>query len=150
MNIATFPGKLRCNIRIPLIKEHTMKENPYTIVMPLLFSKPPKSIFLRFQLVMKGVPPELFDAIYSIDIKPVLTNEGLLSLTVLYPAGQKKEEHKEFSVFIDEVPRPDAVRNPVLLPVGMHRLNIVSEAYRNEVRSFTICLLYTSDAADEL
>lgn len=144
LNIATFPGKLRCNIRIPLIKEHTMKESPYTIVMPLLFSKPPKSIFLRFQLVMKGVPPELFDAVYSIDIKPVLTDQGLLALTVLYPSEQKKEEHKEFSVFIDEVPRPDAVKKNVLLPVGMHRLNIVSEAYRNEVRSFTIDQAKTS------
>ncbi|WP_428771416.1 hypothetical protein V1L52_05495 [Treponema sp. HNW] len=137
MHIDTFPGRLGCNIKIPLIKEHTIRQNPYTIILPAFFTKPVKTVFFRLQLVMKGVPQELINSVFSIEVKPVLTNQGLLDLQIKYPPELKDKDKKEFLVFIDEEPL-DLGRSPMLLTTGMHRLNIVSEHYRNEVRSFMI------------
>lgn len=137
LSIDTFPGRLSCNIRIPLIKNHTMQKNPYTIIMPSLFSKPVKTLFFRLQLVMKGVPRELFDSVFSVTIKPVLIDRGLLDLKILYPEAQKENEQQKFLVFIDER-QIDFPQKTLFLDTGMHRLNIVSDHYRNEVRSFSI------------
>lgn len=136
LHIDTFPGRLGCNIKIPLVQKHTLRQNPYTIILPAFFTKPVKTVFFRLQLVMKGVPQELIDSVFSIDVKPVLTNKGLLDLHIKYPELKEKDK-KEFLVFIDENPL-DLSRSPLLLETGMHRLNIVSEHYRNEVRSFMI------------
>ena len=99
-NINTFPNKLSCNIRIPLIKNHTMQESPYTTVLPAVFAVQNKTIFFRMQLVMKGVPQELLDSVFHVDIKPVLTNQGLLDLKVVYPDGKKVEKNKQNFIII--------------------------------------------------
>ena len=137
-NINTFPNKLSCNIRIPLIKNHTMQESPYTTVLPAVFAVQNKTIFFRMQLVMKGVPQELLDSVFHVDIKPGLTNQGLLDLKVVYPDGKKVEKNKQnFTVFIDEQNVP-FTGSPMLLEAGAHRLNIQAEQYRSEMRSFAV------------
>lgn len=137
VHIDTFPGRLSCNIKIPLVQNHTIRENPYTIIVPALLTGPVKNIFFRLQLVMKGVPQNLLDSVFTVDVKPVLTNKGLLDLHVLYPPELKDADKKEFLVFVDEEP-VELNSTPLLLETGMHRLNIISEHYRNEVRSFMI------------
>ncbi len=139
LSINTFPESLSCNIKIPLIKKHTIKSDPYTVLMPALFSAPVKTLFFRLQLVMKGAPAELADAVFSVNIKPVLMNRGWLDLRVLYPAERNgsQKEAKEVLLFIDEK-KVDFTQTPLLLEAGMHRLSLVSEHYRNEVRSFSI------------
>lgn len=137
VHIDTFPGRLSCNIKIPLVQTHTIKKNPYTIILPALFTEPVKTVFFRLQLVMKGVPQNLLNSVFTVDIKPVLTNKGLLDLHVLYPPELKGSDKKDFLIYVDEAP-VDIGGVPLLLETGMHRLNIVSEHYRNEVRSFMI------------
>lgn len=137
-NINTFPDRISCNIRIPLVKNHTMQQSPYTTILPAVFAVPNKTIFFRMQLVMKGVPQELLDSVFHMDIKPVLTNQGLLDLKIVYPDGKKPEQNnRNFSVFIDEQSIP-FTGSPMLLEAGAHRLNIQAEQYRSEVRSFAV------------
>ena len=137
VHIDTFPGRLGCNIKIPLVQNHSIRKNPYTIILPALFAEPVKTVFFRLQLVMKGVPQNLLNSVFTVDVKPVLTNKGLLDLHVLFPPEPKDSNKKDFLVYVDESP-VELSRCPLLLETSMHRLNIVSEHYRNEVRSFTI------------
>lgn len=134
LNINTFGGKLRQNIKIPLKKNHDIKGSPYSLLLPQTFTDFQGGLFLRFQLVMKGVSQDFFEALYTIEVKPIYTNEGFVDLEVVFP---ENTEQKSFSVFIDEK-EVNATKFPFIMKTGLHHLNITSDYYRGEMRSFTI------------
>ncbi len=136
--LKTLPPRLSMNVTLPLRSDYTVKTNPYTTVLPYFYGNAVKTVFIRFQLVMKGIP-ESFDAeSFTVTIKPVYIDKGRLSLNVQYPkdAGNKPIV-KPFSIFIDE--KQTVLKdNAVILDTGVHYLSIVSDFYRNETRTFTI------------
>jgi hypothetical protein len=82
---------------------------------------------------MKGLPENIETLVFTVKIKPLLTDEGGFRLNLTYPAA----EQKPVSVRIDEV----LIDNPAVmhtLAPGSHHLSIVSDDYRNEVRVFTV------------
>ncbi|MBR0098774.1 MAG: hypothetical protein IJP90_03565, partial [Treponema sp.] len=68
----------------------------------------------------------------EITAKPVLKNKGALDLSVT----PQSTEEKKYSVFIDD--EPVQAYSHKLLPTGEHHLSIVSDSYRNELRTFRI------------
>lgn len=133
----TIPGNFSLTLYIPISDDFSIKDNPYSVKLPISESYKDKDfsksgIFLRFMMVMKGVPESLEDAILRISAKPVLNGKGALNLTTTPPAS----DEKKYSVFIDDVPASDYGNK--ILSVGEHHLSVVSDSYRNELRTFRI------------
>lgn len=134
-HIGTIPGNFSLTLYIPLSLDFAIKSSPYSVMLPALNSPIQSAgagIFLRFMMVMKGVPESLENAVLEISAKPVLKKQGALSLLVLPEPSQERS----YSVFIDDAPVQDYMHT--ILPVGEHHLSVVSDSYRNELRTFRI------------
>ena len=131
--VSTIPGNFSLNIYIPISSDFAIKANPYSEKLPTIknFSNQ-RGIFLRFMMVMKGVPDSLENATLEISAKQVLKNNGMLSLSVTTP----EQPAKNYTVFIDDSPMQDFKQK--ILQTGEHHLSIVSDFYRNELRTFRI------------
>ena len=142
IHLNTIPGNFSLTLYIPISSDFAIKDNPYSVKLPFPESyknaieqkkiSKNNGIFLRFMMVMKGVPDSLENAIIEITAKTVLKNKGELSLTVNPPSS----EEKKYSVFIDDQAVQDF--RHTMLQTGEHHLSIVSDSYRNELRTFRI------------
>ena len=141
--VNTIPGKFSERIYFPLSKDFAIKGSPYASIIPKM-PKVDDCVFLRFQQAMKGVPEELEKAVFEISAKPVLSDKGKLNLSVT-PAAR---EDKKYAVYIDD----NLVSNyrDILLKTGEHHLSIISDSYRNEVRTFRIEQARTTNLAISL
>lgn len=137
----TIPPKLSQTLQLEL-DGRSIKKDPYATVIPYAVKEEDGSVVLRFQLAMKGVPADFFDAQIEVDIKAILSNEGLFTLDFEYPedeadiAAASESDEALLLVYIDEVPYESW--QGIILPVGLHHLSVISENYRNEVRTFSI------------
>lgn len=131
LHLATIPGNFSLNLYIPISSDFSIKDNPYSLKLPL-YSDFKNGIFLRFMMVMKGVPESLEVSTLEITAKPVLKNKGALNLSVT----PQSSAEKSYSVFIDDSPVQNYKHK--LLSTGEHHLSIVSDSYRNELRTFRI------------
>lgn len=132
--VSTLPGKLSWVLQIPTKKENSIKSNKYTTKVDSIVQPQNNYIFIRLQPVMKGVPEETTNAIIPITVKPILTNKGMLDLSL----KSADEKTQNCSVFIDDNIFDISSSSKVMLETGIHNISIISEAYRNEVRTVRI------------
>lgn len=133
--VSTLPGKLSWILQIPFTKDNHLKTNQYTTKMDSIYDSSQNFVFVRLQPVMKGVPEETLKAIIPVTVKPILVDKGKLDLTLTAQEGQLEP----CTVFIDDK-TVDFNESPkqILLSTGVHDVSIVSEHYRNEVRTVRI------------
>ena len=137
--VSTLPGKLSWVLQIPLKKENSLKSNNYTTKVDSVVEPSGNAILVRLQPVMKGVPEETLNSIIPITVKPILSNKGLLELK----ANDNGETPKAYSVFIDD--KIAALDNgKIILDNGIHNISIISEFYRNEMRTVRIEIARTT------
>ncbi len=144
--VKTLPGKLSWVLQIPLKKENSIKSNNYTTKVDTVITPSKNVLFVRLQPVMKGVPEETLNAIIPITVKPILMNKGQLAFKLVPP--EKKLE--PCTIFVDDklISFPE---NPkVLLDAGVHDISIISESYRNEVRTVRIDRAKTTELTVEM
>ncbi len=133
LHLEPLPSKLNFVLQIPFVSEHKLKSSPYATVLPAVFQQDKRPFLFRLLPVMKGLPENIADLIFVVEIKPILTNEGMALLSLSYP----DERREALVIRIDETPVED-ISEPFMLTEGMHHLSIVSEHYRNEVRVFNV------------
>jgi hypothetical protein len=133
LHLEPLPSKLSFVLQIPFIKEHKLKSSPYATVLPAVFDPDRVPFLFRLLPVMKGLPENIADLVFLVEVKPILTNEGMLLLSMIYPDDRREA----LAVRIDEIPVED-ISESLVLSAGMHHLSIVSEHYRNEVRVFNV------------
>lgn len=147
--VSALPGKLSWVIQVPLKAGTSItnqKGNKYSSVIDTIPSSQATNIFLKFQPVMKGIPEEVLNSLISVSAKPVLSNKGRLKLNLTSlsetpgPAG--------YSVFIDDIATD--INKDIILDTGVHNLSIISENFRNEVRTFYIEQAKTTNLDIEL
>ena len=144
--VSTLPGKLSWVLQVPLKKENSIKSNNYTTKVDSVLEPENDVIFIRLQPVMKGVPEETLNAIIPITVKPILANKGLMRLKMQAPDGTPEEA----SVFIDDKIAELNKDGEVLLDTGIHNISIISEKYRNELRTVRIDQAKNTDITVEL
>lgn len=128
------PGKLSQTIIIPLSEKNSFKSSPYALTLskvPVLSKE--NRIFLRFMLSMKGVPESMYDALLDITVKPVLKEKGRAKINVTVPENLKENA---YTIYIDDKISTEAP--DTLFDLGEHHLSIISDAFRNEIRTFII------------
>ena len=132
--VKTLPGKLSWVLQIPLKKENSIKSNNYTTKVDTIITPSKNVLFVRLQPVMKGVPEETLNAIVPITVKPILMNKGQLAISLVPP----EKKLSPCTIFIDDKMTSLTSDSKVLLDTGVHDISIVSDAYRNEVRTVRI------------
>ncbi|MDR0447103.1 MAG: hypothetical protein LBH07_00370 [Treponema sp.] len=140
------PAKIQTIYQIPLIAGHGFRTTPYATVLTGVISQLSFPLLFRLMPVVRGVPAEVESMVFSLNVKPILNNEGALKINFRYPANLL---NRPFTVLLDNEP----VENPgreMLLREGEHQLAIVSEDYRNKNVRFIIERAKTLDLMVEL
>ena len=135
ISVGTFPGRLSLTIYIPLTEDNGIKDSPYSVKIGTIPDTKNGFLFFRMQLAMKGVPESLEKSMFEITVKPLLIDKGKLRLDVTEPVSHAATH--PYSVYVDDEPF-DVKAGGRLFDAGEHHLSVVSEFYRNEVRSFRI------------
>lgn len=145
--VSTLPGKLSWILQIPFKKDNHLKTNQYTTKMDTVLDVSQNFVFVRLQPVMKGVPEETLNAIIPVTVKPILADQGILDLTLTATQG----DLERCTVFIDDK-MVDFYDNSkkIILKTGVHDLTVVSESYRNEVRTVRIDQAKTTPLSVEM
>ena len=154
----TIPPRLSINLQTFLKSEAQSKGSPYSTLLPFTVSETQKNLTLRFQLAMKGVPESFLTSEFTVTVKPILKDVGLLSVNFLYPHTLIFEDLEDTEDFDDEIPSEKVIEavqpgnislyvddlvitdfsEPILLKTGTHHISVVSDSYRNEVRTVII------------
>ncbi len=134
IKVGTFGSSLSLNIQIPLYKTNTIKKTPYSVYVEEIPEIQNDKIFFRLQLAMKGASDEIPYSKFEVSLRPILINKGKLSVTCQSP---ETTEIKPFTVFVDGKNVSD-VQKGVLLDTGSHTVSVVSDYYRNEVRTINV------------
>lgn len=134
-NIGTF-NSTTLNLQIPLTKAalKDIKQNPYAKLLDIIPQVKDSKIFLRMQIAMKGVPENIGDKNFELSVRPIFIDKGRL---IIKPVSPENTELKPYSAFIDGQP-VSAVETGNIINTGIHTVNIVSDYYRNEVRTITL------------
>lgn len=130
--VSTIPGKLSWVLQIPLKKENSIKENNYSTKIDTIPSGQATNLFVKFQPVMKGIPEEVLNSNITVSARPIFSDKGRLKLNFI----TDENSSNDFSVFIDD--NPVNLKNDLILKTGVHNLSVISENYRNEMRTFFI------------
>ena len=133
IELGTLPTRLSWSCIIPLRKDHTIASSPYAYTLDRVPDISARTLLIRFQQAMKGTPEEFGNAVMQVTIKPVLIDQGRLRLSL---AGLHKQL-EPYTLFVDGTAYSNSERG-IFLDPGTHTVSIVSEAYRNEVRTVHI------------
>ena len=134
LSMEILPSKLTFALQVPLREGHGLKSDPYTDVLAQVPKPESLPLFFRLFPIMKGLPDEFEEAVFTVRVKPVLIDEGGLLLSVAYPA---QDESASLNVRIDEKPVREPEKMLLLLP-GEHHLAVSASRCRTEVRTFII------------
>ena len=144
--VSTLPGRLSWVLQVPLISNNSLKANKYITKMDTVPDLSQNLIFVRLQPVMKGIPEETMKAKVGISVKPILQNKGMLDLTL-----EAENKLLPCSVFIDDKPVQFSDKNiKIMLDTGVHNISVISESYRNEVRTIHIDQAKTTPLSVEM
>jgi len=128
------PARAGYAIQIPVRADHSIEAGPYADLLPTVIDPREFPIVFKLVPVSKGVPSEIEAVKFQVRFRPILGDEGALSLKLKYPEG--RTPHAPVSVVVDE--RKVDASAPLLLKAGAHRLRVSSEAYRDESRGFSL------------
>jgi hypothetical protein len=128
------PNKILSVYQIPLRQAHGLRTSPYTTVLPEVAFPSSFPVLFRVLPVIKGLSEDIEAMRFSLQVKPILSNEGAVRLIPRYPENLR---NRPFTVLIDDL----VVENPGeerMLREGEHHLVILSNDYRNENRVFIV------------
>jgi len=137
--VQTLPGRLSWILQIPFEENIELKTNQYTTTADTIPDLNDNLIFIRLQSVMKGIPEEALNASISATVQPIFSNKGRLIVDL----KTDEDNIMPCSIFVDD----NAVSlnsdknhsiSSELLDTGIHNISIISEYYRNEVRTARI------------
>jgi hypothetical protein len=127
----SLPARAGYAIQVPTRGDHSLKSGPYAALVPIIVAQRDFPFVLRLVPISKGLPPAAEAAKFQVQVRPILTDFGALSLKLRYP-----DDGAPVSVAVDDQ-RIDP-SGPVMLKSGSHKLTVSSEAYRDESRGFAI------------
>lgn len=145
--VSTLPGRLSWVLQIPLKKENSFRQNQYTTLVDSVVDFTDGIIFVRLQPVMKGVPEEAMESKIKFTVQPVLSDKGELKLT-LSTAENRKPENT--TIYVDDKLVTLSKSGKIFLDKGVHNLSVISNSYRNEVRTLRIDRAKTTELQIEL
>lgn len=133
LHIQPLPQRLGFVLQVPTRRNHGLRTGPYATVLPSIHDPSRGPLLFRLMPIGKVLPSGIETMQFSVRVKPILSEEGALRLTI----SQPKAQDPSLIVRVNEIPQPNH-ESLILLNPGSHHLSIVSDLYRNEVRVFTV------------
>jgi hypothetical protein len=128
------PPRVSLIIQIPVTERHELRSGPFVTVIPRLLKPSDFPLMFKLAPIGKGFGPDLESVEFRITARPVLTDEGGISLVCSFPEGA---EPVPYSVYIDDKRVEDVARTMVTRK-GARVLRVSAEGYREEVVSLSI------------
>jgi hypothetical protein len=128
------PNKIQTVFQLPIRSGHGLHTTPYVTVPNHIIQPRSFPILVRIMPIIKGISEAIEKMRFTLTAKPVLSNEGALSLSFRYP---EQLHGKPFVLLIDDI-LIERANDIHLLKEGEHHLLILSEDFRNENRTFFI------------
>lgn len=128
------PARAGYAIQIPVKADNSIKPSPYATLIPALVEQKDFPFLFKLVPISKGLSSEVESAKFQVRVRPLLSDEGALSIKLHYPEGAAEQFPVDATVD-DKKVDPSG---PILLKSGAHMLGISSEAYRDESRSFAV------------
>ncbi len=128
------PARAGYAIQIPIKADNAIKPSPYATLIPALVEQRDFPFLFKLVPISKGLSSDVESAKFQVRVRPLLSDEGALSINLRYPEGAA--EHYPLDATVDD--KKVDPSQPILLNSGAHKLGISSEAYRDESRSFAV------------
>ena len=128
------PAKIQNVYQIPLHPSHGLRTTPYVTVASGVVQIDTFPVLFRLSPIAKGITDELEAMVFSITVRPILTDEGAVRVIIRYPPQLRG---KPFTILIDDQ-LIENIGEPQFMKEGEHHLVILSEDYRNESRRFVV------------
>jgi len=128
------PAKIQTIYQIPLKDGHSLRTSPYVTVLTGVLELSSFPLLFRLMPVIKGISEEMENMVFNLNVKPILSDEGLLRINFRYPENLPD---KPMTVLIND----EIIENPAeerFLKEGEHHLVILSENYRNQSSRFVV------------
>jgi hypothetical protein len=132
--VGTFGDLLSLDIKVPLSRENSIKQDAYSVYIDDIPDFKNGKIFVRLQMASKLAPSSLAQSAFEVTVKPIYVNQGRLSIRLVPPEG---EQLKDTEVYIDGQ-EAKLVEGGIPISPGIHDISVVSGSYRNEVRTVTV------------
>ncbi|MDA8426659.1 MAG: hypothetical protein M0Z80_11035 [Treponema sp.] len=120
-------------LQIPVRKDFDIQPSPYATIVPTVVEAKDFPFIFKLLPIAKGFGSEIESARFHVRVRPILSDEGALNLKLRFPEGSTD---RAVTVTIDDKRVDPSAR--LILASGVHRLQISSESYRDEIRSFAI------------
>jgi len=122
------PARAGFVLQIPVRRDHALKAGPYATLIPTVVEQGQFPFIFKLFPATKGIPTEVESAKIQVRVRPLLTDEGGISVRLRFPEGTK--EKGEVLVSVDDKRiEPAAV---AVVKAGAHKLLVKSEEYRDE------------------
>lgn len=109
-------------LQIPLRASASLPNTPETVRVPTITGAGDYPLLLTVLPIMKGIPSDIYDATFTLEVYPYVADEGILDLTVEAP------DDRPFTLTIDGAAR-EYREDGYVLPGGVHEISVESEAY---------------------
>ena len=132
---AVVPSTSKFFISIPLVETASASAGFNTVAADEIVPGKDFPLALTVLPVMKGIPADLYDKDFSIRIKPVFADAGLVNVSVT--AEEEGSVFEDPSIIIDGEP-VDLPAADIRLDPGIHTLAVSAEGYETFESSFAV------------
>ena len=81
------PARIQTTYQIPLKEGHGLRTSPYATVLTDVRSPSSFPLLFRLMPISRSVPDELEKMVFTLNVKPILSDEGALRINFRYPEG---------------------------------------------------------------
>jgi hypothetical protein len=128
------PSRVSMNLILPVIDRHGIKSGPFASLIPSVAGADKFPLMFKLTPIGKGLAPSMETADFKLTIRPVLRDEGAISIKVAFPDGT---ERPEIAVFIDDK-RVDDSQTMVLTRKGARVVRVSAAGYKEEVLTVAV------------
>jgi hypothetical protein len=128
------PARIQTIYQIPLRPDHGFRNSPYATVLTDTLGTTSFPILFRLMPVIKGISDDVEQMVFSLNVKPIPSDEGALRLNFRYPENLPD---KPFTILIND----EVISNPWeerLFREGEYHLVLLSDDYRNQSSRFVV------------
>jgi hypothetical protein len=128
------PSRVSVNLILPVIERHGIKSGPFAGLIPSVAGPDKFPLMFKLTPIGKGLSPSVESADFKLTVRPVLRDEGAISIKVAFPEGADRPDSV---VYVDDKRIED---NPamVLAKKGARVVRVSAEGYKEEVLTVAV------------
>lgn len=127
------PSRVSLDLVVPTIERHSIKNGPFASLIPIIVAPDKFPLVYKLTPIGKGTTSAMEMADFKLTIRPVLSEEGGIKVTVTVPDATERP----MSVFVDDK-RVEDIHSLILAKRGARVVRVSAEGYREEVMTVAV------------